>query len=208
METGNALHIPEIRRRVGFVFQNPDNQLVGTTVEEDIAFGPENLGMDPPAIRESVLYALAVTGLEALAERPPHTLSGGQKQQLAIAGAVAMKTECLVLDEPTSMLGPAGKRSVMDLLRKIKKDLGMTVVLVTHSIEEAVSADRVLVIHKGRVFMDGTPEEVFRSRGVLTGIGLEIPGPMELALRLWERGVPTPDPVLTVDELVNFLCRL
>ncbi|MFZ5651350.1 MAG: energy-coupling factor transporter ATPase [Bacillota bacterium] len=208
METGNALLIPEIRRRVGFVFQNPDNQLAGTTVEEDIAFGPENIGMEPSAIRESVQYAMAVAGLAGLAGRPPHTLSGGQKQQLAIAGAVAMKTECLVLDEPTSMIGPAGKRSVLALLVRLKKELGMTVILVTHSMEEAVSADRILVVDRGRIIMDGAPAEVFRRREALTGMGLEVPGPTELAFRLRERGVPLPDPVLSVDELVIFLCRL
>jgi len=208
MDTRISANIPEIRRRVGFVFQNPDNQLVGTTVEEDIAFGPENLGMQPSTIKESVEFALEVTGLKHLAGRPPHMLSGGQKQQLAIAGAVAMKTECLVLDEPTSMLGPEGKRSVMELLKKVKRDLNMTLLVVTHFMEEAVFADRILVIDDGRLVMDGTPQQVFKSRSLLSGIGLELPGPAELSGRLRDGGVPLPDPVLTVDELVECLCRL
>ena len=208
MDTRISANIPDIRRRVGFVFQNPDNQLVGTTVEEDTAFGPENLGMHPSTIKESVEFALEVTGLAELAGRPPHMLSGGQKQQLAIAGALSMKTECLVLDEPTSMLGPTGKRSVMELLIRIKRDLNMTLVVVTHFMEEAVLADRILVIGDGRIVMDGTPQQVFKSRSLLLDIGLELPGPAELSGRLREIGVPLPDPVLTVDELVEFLCRL
>ncbi|MHB8916753.1 MAG: energy-coupling factor transporter ATPase [Desulfocucumaceae bacterium] len=201
-------NIPEIRRRVGFVFQNPDNQLVGTTVEEDIAFGPENLGRDPASIRDAVDFALEATGLGELAGRPPHMLSGGQKQLLAIAGALAMKTGCLILDEPTSMLGPSGRRSVMNIVRRLKKDLKITVVLVTHLMEEAVLADRVLVLHRGRVAAEGTPAEVFSSGSPLPGIGLELPGPVELAGRLRQYGVELPDPVLTVDELVACLCRL
>jgi len=208
MDTRISANIPDIRRRVGFVFQNPDNQLVGTTVEEDTAFGPENLGMHPSTIKESVEFALEVTGLAELAGRPPHMLSGGQKQQLAIAGALSMKTECLVLDEPTSMLGPTGKRSVMELLIRIKRDLNMTLVVVTHFMEEAVLADRILVIGDGRIVMDGTPQQVFKSRSLLLDIGLELPGPAELSGRLREIGVPLPDPVLTVDELVECLCRL
>lgn len=208
MDTGNPLHIPEIRRRVGFVFQNPDNQLVGTTVEEDIAFGPENLGRDPASIRESVRSAMDLTGIGDCARRPPHMLSGGQKQLLAIAGALAMNTRCLVLDEPTSMIGPAGRQSVMGLIRKLRSDLNMTLVMVTHLMEEAVFADRVLVIDRGRVVMDGTPAEVFGSYSLLSGIGLDLPGPAELSRRLREYGLDLPDQVLTVDELVTCLCRL
>ncbi|MFZ5634498.1 MAG: energy-coupling factor transporter ATPase [Bacillota bacterium] len=208
MDTRNPRCIPEIRRRVGFVFQNPDNQLVGATVEEDIAFGPENLGHSPASIRESVDFAMEVAGIKDLAGRAVHTLSGGQKQQLAIAGALAMRTECLVLDEPTSMLGPAGRRAVMDLIRKLAAGLGMTVILVTHFMEEAVFAGRVLVLHRGRIVMDGTPAEVFKSYGLLSGMGLELPGPADLARRLRMYGVTLPDPVLTVDELVTCLCRL
>lgn len=207
MDTGDPSNIPEIRRRVGFVFQNPDNQLVGTTVEEDIAFGPENLGLAPPSIKESVIFAMGVTGIGGLAGRPPHTLSGGQKQQLAIAGALAMRTECLVLDEPTSMLGPAGRRSVMDLIRKLKNELNITLVLVTHFMEEAVFADRLLVIDKGRMVMEGSPREVFGTRSLLEAVGLELPGPEEMAGRLRAYGLSLPEPVLTVDELVTCLCR-
>ncbi|HBV96136.1 MAG TPA: energy-coupling factor transporter ATPase [Desulfotomaculum sp.] len=208
MDTREPESIPEIRRRVGFVFQNPDNQLVGTTVEEDIAFGPENTGTSPEDIRESVDFAMTVAGLRELAGRPPHMLSGGQKQQLAIAGVVAMKTGCLVLDEPTSMIGPAGRRSVMGLLSRLKEEFNMTLVLITHHMEEAVFADRVMVTVEGHIAAEGTPREVFRSTSALYGMGLELPGPVELSNRLRALGLTLPDPVLTVDELVSCLCLL
>ena len=203
-----AREIPEIRRRVGFVFQNPDNQLIGATVEEDIAFGPENMGYSPSSIREAVEYALVVTGLKDLANRPTHFLSGGQKQQLAIAGAVAMKTDCLILDEPTSMLEPAGRSSVLRLLKRIINELKITVVLVTHFMEEAVLADRVLVMAGGGIALDGTPSEVFRSNGKMEEIGLSPPGPAELARLLGKYGVVLPEPVLTVEQLVTCICKL
>lgn len=208
MDTRDPVNIPEIRRRVGFVFQNPDNQLVGTTVEEDIAFGPENLGYAPDTIRRSVNFAMAVTGLADLGQRPPHLLSGGQKQQLAVAGAVAMKTGCLVLDEPTSMLGPAGRRSVLALLARLNKEFNITLVLITHFMEEAVFADRIIVTCGGRIITVGTPREVFRSGGPLSGLGLDLPGPVELSNRLRSFGLALPDPVLSVEELVSCLCRL
>ncbi|MHB8156658.1 MAG: energy-coupling factor transporter ATPase [Desulfocucumaceae bacterium] len=208
ISTTNPDQLPEIMRRVGFVFQNPDNQLVGATVEEDIAFGPENLGVDPPSIRDSVNRAMAEVGLLELAGRPPHNLSGGQKQLLAIAGALAMKNKCLVLDEPTSMLGPAGKRLVMNLLLKLRAGFNITLIMVTHFMEEAVFADRILVMDKGKIVMDGTPREVFREGRLLSIAGLELPGPVELSNRLRSYGVALPDPVLTLDELVTCLCRI
>lgn len=208
MDTRNPAFIPDIRRRVGFVFQNPDNQLVGTTVAEDIAFGPENLGKSPQAIRKAVDFAMTVTGLDGMADRPPHTLSGGQKQQLAIAGAIALETGCVVLDEPTSMIGPTGRRSVMSLLTRLNNELNMTLVLITHHMEEAVLAGRVLVMAGGRVVMDGTPREVFRSVSSLSGLGLDLPGPVELSNRLRAYGLSLPDPVLTMDELVSCICQL
>lgn len=208
MDTRLPSNLAEIRRRVGFVFQNPDNQLVGATVEEDIAFGPGNLGLSPDSIREAVAFAINAVGLEGMAGRPPHTLSGGQKQLLAIAGALAMKTRCLVLDEPTSMLGPAGRRSVLQLVRRLNREMNLTVVLVTHFMEEAVFAGRVLVMDRGRIVLSGPPEEVFRSGPLLPSIGLELPGPAELAGRLRDYGLELPDPVLTVDDLVDCLCRL
>ncbi|MFZ5597018.1 MAG: energy-coupling factor transporter ATPase [Bacillota bacterium] len=208
LNTRDPANIFEIRRRVGFVFQNPDNQLVGATVEEDLAFGPENAGLDPSVIRESVAFAMRAAGIEHLAKRPPQALSGGQKQLVAIAGALAMKAECLVLDEPTAMIGPEGKRLVTGLLKEISSGLGITVILITHFPEEAVLADRVLVMDGGRIVMDGPPSEVFKSGSLLEETGLELPGPEELARRLRRRGVALPDPVLTVDELVDGLCRL
>lgn len=207
MDTRNPVSVRDIRRRVGFVFQDPDNQLVGTTVEEDIAFGPENLGKDSSSIRESVGLSLELVGLSGLTKRPVHSLSGGQKQQLAIAGALAMKTECLVLDEPTSMIGPVGKRTIISLLKSIRKDLSMTVILVTHFMEEAVFADRVLVMEKGQIVMDGSPTNVFKCYHLLSRIGLELPGPAELSRRLRLNGVDLPDTVLTVEELVACLCQ-
>ena len=208
LNTGDPRNIPEIRRRVGFVFQNPDNQLVGATVEEDIAFGPENLGLSPASIREAVDYALEVTGLAGLAQRPTQALSGGQKQLLAIAGSLAMRTRCLVLDEATAMIGPAGRRRILDLIKKLVNQFSMTLVLITHFMEEAVLADRVLVMHRGRIIMEGTPAQVFRSGSLLTGTGLALPGPADLACRLRSYGLNLPDPVLSLDELVDSICRL
>jgi len=208
MDTADLDLVLEIRRRVGFVFQNFDSQLVGATVEEDIAFGPENLGLSRALIKEAVDFGLEIAGLRELARRPVNMLSGGQKQQLAIAGAVAMRPECLVLDEPTSMIGPAARRSVMNLLRKLEAELNMTIVLVTHHMEEAVLAHRVLVMQNGSVLMDGPPPEIFKSGQLLSGIGLELPKPVELAGRIRKYGVNIPDSFLTVDELVNCLCRL
>ncbi len=208
MDTGDPRNAPEIRRRVGFVFQNPDNQLVGTTVEEDIAFGPRNIGLCPAEIKEVVCYSMEAAGLGEMARQPPHMLSGGQKQQLAIAGAMAMKPRCLVLDEPTSMLGPAGRRSVLELVKKLNSEQCMGVVLVTNFMEEAVFADRVLVVHGGRILLDGTPADVFKCDSLLAGIGLELPGPAELSRRLADYGIDLPGPALTVDELVGYLCRL
>ncbi|MFZ5645211.1 MAG: energy-coupling factor transporter ATPase [Bacillota bacterium] len=208
MDTRDPAGLVNVRRRVGFVFQNPDNQVIGNTVEEDIAFGPENLGQNPGSIRESVDYAMSVVGLSEVAKRPPHMLSGGQKQLLAIAGAIAMKTECLVLDEPTSMIGPAGRKSLIQLLLNLKSRYRMTLVMVTHFLEETVFADRVFVMDKGRLVSAGSPPEIFSSGSLLKDIGLEVPGPVELANRLRQSGFDIPDPVLSVDELVSCICRL
>lgn len=208
IDTRNLDSVRDIRRRVGFVFQDPDNQLVGSTVEEDAAFGPENLGEDSASIRESVNLSLELVGLSGLNKCPVHSLSGGQKQQLAIAGALAMKTQCLVLDEPTSMIGPVGKRIIIRLLKSIQKELSMTVILVTHFMEEAVFADRVLVMEKGQIVMDGSPINVFKCHHLLAKIGLELPDPAELSRRLRLNGVDLPENVLTVDELVACLCQL
>lgn len=198
----------EIRRRVGMVLQNPDNQLVASVVEEEVAFGPENLGLPPEEVRQRVDRALSVAGLVEQRLRPPHLLSGGQKQRLAIAGALAMKPSCLVLDEPTAMLDPAGRREVMQTLLNLNRQDGLTVVLVTHFMEEAVLADRIWVLSGGRLVMDGTPAQVFRCREALQKIGLALPGPAELAWRLRNCGWPIPDGIYRLEELVTCLVDL
>jgi energy-coupling factor transport system ATP-binding protein len=206
MLTSDPRHLWEIRRRVGMVFQNPDNQLVASTVEEDVAFGPENQGLSPAEIRERVDKALAVAGLQDYGAHPPHRLSGGQKQLLAIAGALAARPACVVLDEPASMLDPPGRRQVLAAVRRLNAREGITVVLVTQSMEEAAVAGRVLAMHEGRIVMDGTPEEVFEQEGRLRSLGLEPPLAVEVAHRLRERGLRLPAGLLTVDALVEALC--
>lgn len=178
------------RRRVGMVFQNPDNQLVATIVEEDVAFGPENLGVPNPELRERVDHALETVGMTEYARHEPHRLSGGQKQRVAIAGVIAMMPECVIFDESTAMLDPSGRREVLDMIRKLNRDCGMTVLNITHYMEEAALADRIIVINDGSVFLDGTPDEVFARRDELVRVGLEVPQCTELLHRLRAAGVP------------------
>lgn len=208
MDTREPEKIMEIRRQVGMVFQNPDNQLVAAMVEEDVAFGPENLGVHPSEIASRVDLALKSVGLEDMKYRPPHLLSGGQKQRLAIAGALAMQPGCLVLDEPTAMLDPAGRREVLSLLNGLNKEHRITLVLITHLMEETVLADRVWVMSGGKLFFDGTPREVFSSAGILEQAGLELAPAAEMAVRLRKSGWDIPETLLTVDELVSSICRL
>lgn len=177
------------RRRVGMVFQNPDNQLVATLVEEDVAFGPENLGVPNPELRERVDAALETVGMTEYAHHEPHRLSGGQKQRVAIAGVIAMLPECIVFDESTAMLDPSGRREVLDMLRKLNRERGMTVLNITHYMNEAAEADRILVINDGSLCMDGTPDEIFARRDELLAIGLEVPQCTELLHRLRAAGV-------------------
>ena len=176
------------RRRVGMVFQNPDNQLVATIVEEDVAFGPENLGIPNPELRERVDGALETVGMTDYAHHEPHRLSGGQKQRVAIAGVIAMMPECVIFDESTAMLDPSGRREVLDMIRKLNREYGMTVLNITHYMEEAAQADRVVVINDGSVYMDGTPDEVFARRDELVRVGLEVPQCAELLHRLRAAG--------------------
>lgn len=208
LSTADPANRWEIRCRVGMVLQNPDNQLVAAVVEEDVAFGPENLGLPPEEVRRRVDRALALVGLGEQRLRPPHSLSGGQKQRLAIAGALAMKPSCLVLDEPTAMLDPAGRREVIQTLLSLNREEGLTVVLVTHFMEEAVLADRVWVLSGGRLVLEGTPAQVFSHREALQKIGLALPGPAELAWRLRNSGWPVPDGILTLDDLFACLAGL
>lgn len=192
----------EIRQNIGMVFQNPDNQIVATVVEEDVAFGPENLGIEPAEIRRRVDGALNAVGMYEFREKEPHKLSGGQKQRVAIAGIIAMQPRCIVLDESTAMLDPQGRKEVMSTIRKLHDDLGIAVVYITHFMDEAASADRVIVMDKGKIFLDGTPYEVFRHVDDLRSVGLDVPQATELALSLGIEG-----DVLTVGECADAIMR-
>ncbi len=207
-DTADDTQTFEIRRRVGMVLQNPDNQLVSTIVEEDVAFGPENLGLPPEEIRRRVDDALAGGGMTEYAQHAPHKLSGGQKQRIAIAGVIAMQPDCIVLDEPTAMLDPRGRQEVMDTVRRLNRERGITVVLITHYMEEAAAADRVVVMDGGRVRMDGTPREVFSHVEELRATELDVPQPTELCYELRRHGVAVPGDVLTVSECVDALIPL
>lgn len=203
IDTSNDEMVFEIRRRVGMVFQNPDNQLVATVVEEDVAFGLENLGVKPGEIRTRVDEALKDVGMYEFREHAPHQLSGGQKQRIAIAGILAMKPKCIVLDEPTAMLDPQGRREVIKTIRRLNREHNTTVVYITHFMDEAVLADRVVVIDNGRVLMDNIPREVFRHVEELKAVGLDVPQVTELAYKLRKSGVSIPDDILTVPDFVS-----
>ncbi len=200
--------IIDIRRTVGMVFQNPDNQIVATIVEDDVAFGPENLGIEPSEIRKRVDNALKAVGMYEFRNREPHKLSGGQKQRVAIAGVIAMNTECIVLDEPTAMLDPRGRQEVMSTIEKLNKELGITVVLITHYMDEAVRADRVVVMDRGTVVLDGTPKQVFKNVEQIKMLGLDVPQATELAYRLRKMGWNLPDDILDENECAEALARL
>lgn len=197
----------DIRSTVGMVLQNPDNQLVSTIVEEDVAFGPENLGVEPAEIRKRVDEALRSVGMYDYREHASHKLSGGQKQRVAIAGVLAMKPKCIVLDEPTAMLDPRGRREVMDTVCRLNREEGITIVLITHYMEEAILADRVLVMDNGCVVREGTPRQVFSQVEQLRALELDVPQPTELCHLLQQKGVPLPDGVLTVDECAQALLQ-
>jgi energy-coupling factor transport system ATP-binding protein len=208
MDTRDEDKLWEIRQTAGMVFQNPDNQLVATVVEEDVAFGPENLGLTPEEIQRRVAEALKVVGMQEYAQAAPHCLSGGQKQRVAIAGILAMKPEIIVLDEPTAMLDPVGRREVMETVKYLNKHEGITVVHITHYMEEAVDADRVIVMEQGKIVLQGTPRQVFSQVEVLKEIGLDVPQVTELAYRLRAEGLDVPLNVLKVEEMVDAICRL
>ncbi|MFO7295154.1 MAG: energy-coupling factor transporter ATPase [Clostridia bacterium] len=208
MDTRDEDKLWEIRQTAGMVFQNPDNQLVATIVEEDVAFGPENLGLPPEEIRRRVNEALKAVGMEEYAQAAPHYLSGGQKQRVAIAGILAMKPEIIVLDEPTAMLDPVGRREVMETVKYLNRHEGITVVHITHYMEEAVDADRVIVMEQGKIVLQGTPRQVFSQVEVLKEIGLDVPQVTELAYRLKAEGLDIPLDVLKVEEMVEAICRL
>ena len=195
----------DIREKVGLVLQNPDNQLVASIVEEDVAFGPENLGVDPKEIRERVDWALKAVGMYEYRTHAPHKLSGGQKQRVAIAGVLAIRPQCIVLDEPTAMLDPNGRDEVMDTLHKLNRELGITVVLITHYMEEAVTADRVIVMDGGKILTGGTPQEVFSQVELLKKHRLDVPQAAELAFRLKGCGADIATIPLGVEECAAML---
>ncbi len=198
----------DIRRTVGMVLQNPDNQLVSTIVEEDVAFGPENLGLEPQEIRKRVDAALKAVDMYEYRDQAAHKLSGGQKQRVAIAGILAMQPDCIVLDEPTAMLDPRGRQAVIDTICRLNREQGITIVLITHYMAEAVLADRVVVMENGKLVMSGTPREVFSQVEALREIELDVPQPTELCYLLRQAGISLPADVLTVDDCVNVLSEL
>ena len=208
IDTSNEDRIMNVRRNVGMVFQNPDNQIVANVVEEDVAFGPENLGISSPEIRHRVIKALKQVGMYEYREHAPHLLSGGQKQRVAIAGVIAMDPKCIVLDEPTAMLDPRGRKEVMDTVLRLNQEKGTTVVLITHHMDEAAKAGRVIVLHKGLVADDGTPKEVFSQVELLHGLGLAAPETVELAWRLNQEGLSMPLDGLEPDECAENLMQM
>ena len=205
MDTSDENRLIAIRRAVGMVFQNPDNQIVANVVEEDVAFGPENLGIASPAIRQRVDNALKQVGMYEYREHAPHLLSGGQKQRIAIAGIIAMEPKCIVLDEPTAMLDPKGRREVMETIAKLNQDKKITVVLITHHMDEAAQAQRVVVLHKGKVAADGTPKEVFSQVELLHNLGLAAPETVELCYELNKVGFNLPLDQLDINECAQTL---
>ena len=205
LDTSDPDRLMAIRRNVGMVFQNPDNQIVANVVEEDVAFGPENLGIASPEIRRRVDQALKQVGMYEYREHAPHLLSGGQKQRIAIAGVIAMEPRCIVLDEPTAMLDPQGRKDVMDTVKRLNREKGITVVLITHHMDEAAQADRVVVLDKGSVAADGTPREVFSQVKLLHDIGLAAPESVELCWELKKQGFDLPLTMLEPEECAQAL---
>ena len=207
MDTTDEKLLLEIRRRVGMVFQNPDNQIVANVVEEDVAFAPENLGVPTEEIRRRVDDALRTVGMEKFAKHAPHLLSGGQKQRIAIAGVLAMRPQCIVLDEATAMLDPIGRSEVISTIERLNRDEGITVVLITHHMNEAEHADRVIVMNDGVVMMDGTPREVFTRKKELENIGLAVPDTVSLLFSLREAGIDVPVDAITVEECADVILK-
>lgn len=208
MNTKDDSLIWEIRQKAGMVFQNPDNQIVATIVEEDVAFGPENLGIEKSIIRKRVDEALALVNMTEFAKKQPHNLSGGQKQRVAIAGIIAMRPDCIIFDEPTAMLDPSGRKEVIDTILKLNKEEGKTIIHITHFMDEATNADRVIVMDEGKITMQGKPREIFARVEELNALGLDVPQMTELSYELGLEGVRLRDDILTVEEMVDELCQL
>lgn len=208
MDTSVQENVWSIRNHAGMVFQNPDNQIVATIVEEDVAFGPENLGIEPAEIRRRVDDSLKRVNMYEYKKHAPHLLSGGQKQRVAIAGVLAMMPKCIIFDEPTAMLDPSGRKEVIKTVRELNKKYGITIVLITHYMEEAVEADRIIVMDTGKVIIEGSPREIFSNVGTMKKIGLDVPQVTELAYELQKQGLDITSDILTIDEMVDALCRL
>ncbi len=205
MNTSDESHIWDIRRNAGMVFQNPDNQIIGNIVEEDVGFGPENIGVPTDDIWKRVDASLEAVGMTAYRLKSPNKLSGGQKQRVAIAGVMAMKPRCIIMDEPTAMLDPNGRKEVIRTVHELNRKEGITVLLITHYMEEVIDADRVIVMDDGHLVMDGTPKEIFSRVEELKSYRLDVPQVTELAYELKKAGVGLPDGILTIDELMKFL---
>lgn len=208
LDTSIEKNIWDIRNKAGMVFQNPDNQIVATIVEEDVAFGPENLGIEPSEIRRRVDDCLKKVNMYEYRKHAPHLLSGGQKQRVAIAGVLAMMPECIIFDESTAMLDPSGRREVIKTIKEINNKYGITVVLITHYMEEAVEANRIIVMDEGNVMMEGTPKDIFSKVNKMKTIGLDVPQMTELSYELKNSGLNIREDILTIDEMVDELCRL
>ncbi|AVQ38238.1 energy-coupling factor transporter ATPase [Clostridium sporogenes] len=208
LDTGNLENTWNIRNKAGMVFQNPDNQIVATIVEEDVAFGPENLGIPQQEIRSRVDESLKKVNMYDYRRHAPHLLSGGQKQRVAIAGVLAMRPECIIFDEPTAMLDPSGRLEVVNTIKEVNKKYGITIVLITHFMEEAVEADKVIVMDSAKVIKEGTPKEIFKEVEMMKEIGLDVPQMTEIAYYLRQHNVEIPSDILTIDEMVDELCQL
>jgi cobalt import ATP-binding protein cbiO 1 len=206
MDTRDEDKIWDIRQTAGMVFQNPDNQLVSAIVEDDVAFGPENIGIDPVEIRARVDEALDAVKMGKYKRKAPHLLSGGQKQRIAIAGVVAIRPRCIIFDEPTAMLDPRGRKDIMDIIEKLYRE-GITVILITHFMDEAVKADRVVIMNKGEILLDGTPEHVFSQDELIRSARLDVPMAAEIAIYLRENGIDVPPEVVTAERLKEFVCQ-
>ena len=195
-----------VRQTAGMVFQNPDNQLVSAIVEDDVAFGPENLGIEPAEIRRRVDKALADVNMGQFKKKAPHLLSGGQKQRIAIAGVVAMKPKCIIFDEPTAMLDPKGRSEIMSIIDELHAE-GITVILITHFMDEAVRADRVIIMHEGRILLDGAPQEVFEQEELIRSVNLDVPLMVEMGAKLRKAGIDVPEEIITEEKMVEFICQ-
>ena len=206
LDTSDADNVWKIRNKAGMVFQNPDNQIVATIVEEDVAFGPENLGIEPSEIRKRVDNSLESVHMLDYKKHAPYLLSGGQKQRVAIAGILAMRPSCIIFDEPTAMLDPRGRSEIMDIIKDLHSE-GITVVLITHFMDEAVRAERVIIMDKGSILLDGTPQEVFREREIIRSVNLDVPMAVELGSKLRSRGIKVPEDIVTIEEMVEFVCQ-